>query len=182
MPRRQSKAPISTADLLAVGLALVTAWVVLGIAAWPLAAAMLVAVGTHRRLLLRDPTSGRFGRLYLLALAWQVLHVAEELAGGFAERWPLLLGTEPWSAGCFVVFNVSAYVIFLAAGIAAQRGRRFGTVFASFFVLASLGTAVGHLALAIYLGGYFPGTLTAPGSILFAVLVARASNARALKS
>ena len=167
---------VTTIDLVSAGVACVAAWLVLGVAVCPLIVAMLVALAVHRRALLRAPSSARFLRLYLLALGWQVLHFAEELTTDLAERWPEMLGSEAWSTTRFVAFNAIAYAIFLAAGLAAHRGRHAGTVFATFFIVASLGTAIGHVALAAYVGGYFPGALTAPISIVLGLLCARTSN------
>jgi len=43
--------------------------------------------------------------LFLFGLAAHSLHFMEEFVTRFQDRFPALLGLEPWSANFFVIFN-----------------------------------------------------------------------------
>ena len=99
-----------------------------------------------------------------LNLAGQALHVAEEFSSGFHERAPALLGLEPWSASYFVWINLAAIAAWCLALGALSSGRAtalpVGLLW--FLALASIGNGIWHPATSLAIGGYFPGTITAP--------------------
>ncbi len=109
--------------------------------------------------------------LYLGAVAWQLVHFVEEFATGFHLKLPPLVGQEPWSAERFLAFNMAHYALFLVSAIAFVKGIRPLTYFAAFFIVVMFVNGVGHPALSILVGGYFPGLWTGMGSLVWAVLI-----------
>ncbi len=108
------------------------------------------------------PPAERTLPLYLLALSIQMLHFAEEYLNDFVVALPALYGAEPYPVDYWLVFNMAAYAFFILGAIVLFRGIKELAVIPIFFVLAGvLLNALGHLALAIYSGGYFPGLYTA---------------------
>lgn len=109
---------------------------------------------------------------YLAAVLVQCLHLAEEYRTGFQARFPPLLGAEPWPARRFLIFNLAWLAVFALAGVGLARGRRLAYLVAIFLALGGgIGNGVGHLGLAVWAGGYFPGAYTgvlalAAGSVL----------------
>ena len=122
----------------------------------------------------------RVVRAASLNLALQALHVAEEFSWGFHERAPALMGLEAWSDGYFVWVNLAAIAAWsLALGaFAGGRANRLWSGLFWFLALASLGNALWHPASSIAIGGYFPGTVTAPFLGLAGYRLARALGAR----
>jgi len=82
------------------------------------------------------------------------------------------LGSDPWSARQFLIFNLVWLGIFVLAGLGMARGWRPAFVVALFLALGGgIGNGLGHLMLVVRAGGYFPGADTAPlvflaGSVL----------------
>ena len=109
--------------------------------------------------------------LYLGAVAWQLLHFVEEFATGFHRELPPLLGAEPWSDTRFLAFNMVHYALFLVSGVAIMTRTRPLTYFASFFIVVMFVNGVGHPALALLVGGYFPGLWTGLASPVWAALI-----------
>jgi hypothetical protein len=106
----------------------------------------------------RDQTA----RVFLIGLAAQCLHFMEESVTGFPERFPPLLGLPAWSAGFFLVFNLSWQSIWILSAIGLQKGYRFALFPVWFFALASMANGIAHPALALAVRGYFPGLITSP--------------------
>jgi hypothetical protein len=108
-----------------------------------------------------------------LAVATQAAHFAEEWATTFYERFPVLLGLEPWSAALWVWFNFSWIGIWgfalLAIGL---RLRWRGALFPVWFLAVGCAVnGVAHPLLAVAAGGYFPGLWTSPVAGLVGVLL-----------
>jgi hypothetical protein len=125
------------------------------------------------------PKADRWARLIApasLTLALQSLHVAEEFSTGFHRQAPAMLGLEPWSPSFFVSFNLAAiasWALALAA-FASGRANAFWSGLLWFLAISSMGNALWHPAISLIIGGYFPGTVTAPFLGIAGYLLARA--------
>lgn len=98
---------------------------------------------------------------YLVALAVQVGHFAEEYWSGFNLAFPPVLGASPWRPVVFVGFNIAWLVIFSLSAAGLARNWRPALVVALFLAIGGLLNGVAHAALALRAGGYFPGAYTA---------------------
>ncbi len=108
------------------------------------------------------PPANRILHLYLLALAVQMLHFAEEYLTGFVVELPALLGQEPYPKDYWLVFNMAAYSIFLLGGIVLLRKIQELAVIPLFFIVVGvLFNTLAHIGLTLYTGAYFPGLYTA---------------------
>jgi hypothetical protein len=135
-----------------------------------LAAAMIHFRTTHRRM----PDPERVLPIYLIALALQLVHFAEEYVYGFATRvTEISPGMPPFDADVFVVFNMIAYALFVLGALAIYRGIRFPMVIVWFFALAVIGNAIGHALLCIRVQGYFPGFYTSLGGWIVGPILIR---------
>ena len=106
---------------------------------------------------------------YLLALAIQMIHFAEEYATGFDVKVAALLGEEPYSLNALVIFNMIAYFFFVLGGIAIYQKRKEQLVIPMIFII--LGVFLnffGHILASLYVGGYFPGLFT---GLLYLLLI-----------
>jgi hypothetical protein len=131
----------------------------------------------------RMPAARSILPVYLVAVAWQALHVVEEYVTGFADRFPLLFagafspleGAIGWSNGVFLAVNAAALALFLFGALGLARGWRIPTIFVCIFALGELLNGLGHplLALAAGDGWYFPGLFTGVGHLILGVLVVR---------
>lgn len=105
--------------------------------------------------------------LYVLAIAVQFLHVAEEYSSGFQRKFPQLLGYQ-WTDARFLSFNALWIAIFILAALVIRR-----TVIAYLIVifLAAGGVAhgAGHILLFALQRGSFPGIITAPFLVIVGV-------------
>src|SRR6185436_11736903 len=113
--------------------------------------------------------------VYLIALAIQFLHFAEEYIYGFQFRvTEIALGMPAFDPNVFLAFNMIAYCLFLLAGLGMYKGLKFPMVIVWFFAICVLGNSIWHLLLPIKVGGYFPGLYTSlPGWILGPMLLKR---------
>lgn len=148
----------------------VTVSILLGLT--PLVVAFLAAGVLARRL--RPPPVGSprltlVLRIFVGGLAVQGMHAFEEAATGFPQRYPALLGLEPWPIAFFVFFNLGWLAIWLLALISAHRGHRLAWWPILFFALGMTLNGVGHPLLALVVGGYFPGLVTGPIAGLFGI-------------
>ncbi len=109
------------------------------------------------------PSIASFFPVYFATLAIQFLHFAEEFTTGFAEKFPRLYGSAPFSGDLFVTFNMSSYFVFtIACILALHKNIRFLIIPVLFFVVyGALGNAIAHTWWVIYTKGYFPGFVTA---------------------
>jgi uncharacterized protein with HXXEE motif len=101
-------------------------------------------------------------RLAIAAILVQSAHFAEELATGFHQRFPELLGLAPWSVRFFVSFNL----IWLAAwvlGVFGLAARWRVALFPLWFLgLGCVVNGIAHPLFSLRTGGYFPGLVTSP--------------------
>jgi hypothetical protein len=112
-------------------------------------------------------------RLAIITILLQSAHFAEELATGFHQRFPELLGLTPWSLRFFVSFNL----IWLAAwvlGVFGLAARWRVALFPLWFLgLGCVANGIAHPLLSLRTGGYFPGLVTSPVVGVSGVLLLR---------
>ncbi|WP_289356238.1 hypothetical protein [Paenibacillus sp. S-12] len=108
-------------------------------------------------------------------LAWQFIHFSEEFSTGFATRFPLIYGGEPYTAQFFVVLNMVSYSCFALAAIFAFIRRKPVLLIPVLFFTAygALGNAIAHTTWSLYFGEYFPGLYTAQMYWVLAPLLLR---------
>lgn len=101
-------------------------------------------------------------RLAAVAVILQGGHFAEELATGFHQRFPELLGLTPWPAGFFVSFNLFWLATWGLSiwGLAARR--RLALFPLWFLAVAGVANGAAHPLLALRAAGYFPGLVSSP--------------------
>lgn len=100
--------------------------------------------------------------LYLLLVAIQFLHFTEEYLTGFNVKLPALLGQAPYPMEYWIIFNMIAYFVFIMGGIILYKQIKELLIIPIFFILtAVIINSIAHLLLSIYVGGYFPGLITA---------------------
>jgi hypothetical protein len=116
----------------------------------------------------------RFLLIFSAAIAGQCIHFAEELATGFYQRFPVILGLSPWTPEFFAWFNLG----WIAVWVLAAFGLRIGVVAALvpswFLALASLLNGVAHPLMTVREGAYFPGLYTSPLVGVLGILLLRA--------
>jgi protein-S-isoprenylcysteine O-methyltransferase Ste14 len=95
-------------------------------------------------------------------LLFQIVHLLEEYSTGFHRLYPPVLGLMPWSSNFFLSINLFCIAIWVWALFSLKEGSRLALAPTWFFALAGLANGIGHPLLAVYVGGYFPGLLTAP--------------------
>jgi hypothetical protein len=104
--------------------------------------------------------------MYLLAIAVQCLHFAEEYLTGFQRQFPKLIGYE-WSDARFVAFNMAWLAVFVLAALGVYRRVPLAYLVVLFLALAGgVANGAGHLLLSAMQGRYFPGAATAPLCLL----------------
>ena len=144
----------------------------------PLDVLLLVAL---RRTVTRDPGSRdgaarrRVTGCFAAAIGVQCVHFAEEWAAGFHQRYPALLGLQPWSIELWAGFNLTWIAIWCLSLLGLRAGWRPALFPAWFLALACLVNCAAHPLLALAAGGYFPGLWSSPlcgliGVPLFALL------------
>jgi hypothetical protein len=124
-------------------------------------AAALLTV-TRGRLAGSRPELRAAARAAVVATLLQSTHFAEELATGFRERFPELLGLTAWSPGFFVWFNLLWLAVWGISSWGLARGRRLALFPLWFLGIACLANGLAHPLLSARAGGYFPGLLTSP--------------------
>ena len=107
-------------------------------------------------------TRARLSLFAMLAIAAQGVHFAEELHAGFHARFPAQFGLPPWSPGFFIIFNATWLLVWSLAVAGARAGMAFALWPLWFLALALVVNALAHPLLALRVGGYFPGLITAP--------------------
>ncbi len=110
-------------------------------------------------------------QLFLIGLAVQCLHFAEEFISRFQSRFPLLLGLQGWSDNFFVIFNLIWLSIWIPSVIGLRRGYRFSLFPVWFFGITSIANGVAHPMLALIAHGYFPGLISSPAVGVLGVLL-----------
>jgi hypothetical protein len=104
----------------------------------------------------------KFVNLFLIGVAFQCLHFAEEFITHFYERFPRLLGFQVWSAEFFVAFNLSWICVWILSALGVKRNYRLAFFPVWFFAIGMTGNGIVHPLLALAVGGYFPGLITSP--------------------
>ena len=100
---------------------------------------------------------------YLLAVCAQGMHLVEEYRAGFYREFPPIVGAAPWSARAFLIFKVIWLAVFGLVALGLAHRWRPAVVVALFLALGGgVLNGFAHVALAIRVGGYFPGLYTAP--------------------
>ncbi len=108
---------------------------------------------------------------YLLAIAVQCLHFAEEFTTGFPHQFPQLLGGA-WSDTQFVIFNMAWLALFVLAALGVYRRVALSYLVVLFLALiGGVGNGLSHLLLCAMEGRYFPGAVTAPLCLLAGVVL-----------
>ena len=125
--------------------------------------AMVVAFVCYLRTSYQEmPKAERVLPIYLIALAIQFLHFAEEYVYGFPYRVSeLMAGMPPFKLNVFVTFNMVAYCLFILAALGIYKGVKFSMIIVWFFTFGgAIGNAIWHPLFALKVGGYFPGLYT----------------------
>lgn len=116
------------------------------------------------------PLSRRILPVLIVAVLVQCLHLGEELWSGFYRAFPPVMGSEPWSARRFLMFNGAWLGVFVLAGVGIMRGWRPAYLATLFLAIGGgIGNGLGHIALAIRANGYFPGLYTAPFALAIGI-------------
>lgn len=131
--------------------------------------------------------SRRSQRIFLLLVLLQAAHSIEE----YATRLYLVFAPARFVSGLvsadlatgFAVVNAAIVAFGLGCWLGPVRsGAATGRTFAWPWAFVELGNGIGHCALALGAGGYFPGALTAPALFgvagWLAVLLGRSSSRR----
>jgi Protein of unknown function with HXXEE motif len=109
--------------------------------------------------------------VYLLAIAVQCLHFAEEFLTGFARQFPRLLGST-WSDTQFVMFNMAWLAMFVLAALGAYRRMALSYLVVLFLALiGDVANGLSHLLLSAMEGRYFPGAVTAPLCLVMGIVL-----------
>lgn len=176
MSARSRRVAIATATVMAIAM-IVVFWVFSS--GWSLRLTFVPGVVLAYGLFLltvarKPPAPERLLPLYLLALAVQMLHFAEEYVTGFYVRFPELFGGGAYTAETFVMFNMSAYFAFVIGAILPYKGIVAPMMIPLFFITYGvIGNAITHVIFAIAAGGYFPGLYTSLLYWLLAPLLIR---------
>ncbi len=110
----------------------------------------------------KTPSPERILPLYLLALGIQFIHFTEEYLTEFTLVVPKLLGQVEYPVDYWLIFNMVAYFIFIIGGIILFKRKKEFMIIPLFFILVGvLLNSVGHILIAIYVGGYFSGLYSA---------------------
>jgi hypothetical protein len=118
------------------------------------------------------PAGRRIVPVLIAAVIVQCVHFGEELWSGFYRAFPLVMGGGAWSERQFVVFNAVWLAVFVAAIFGVAHGWRPAYVVTLFLAVGGgIGNGLGHLALAIQAGGYFPGLYTAPVVLVVGIML-----------
>ncbi|NUT34460.1 MAG: HXXEE domain-containing protein [Hamadaea sp.] len=122
----------------------------------------------------RPVRSRRVIAVYLLAVGFQLIHMAEEYTGGFPhEIVELFDSPRDWPENEFLlvfVFGFGALYFFAGAGALYQI--RVANFFLWWYALgAGLLNGIAHFIFPIIKGGYFPGLYTAGGHLIMSALL-----------
>ena len=109
------------------------------------------------------PQTEKFTPIFLIALAAQFLHFAEEHGTGFISFFGIHYGGAPYDDNIFTWFNMASYAIFtLGYVFGMYYDKRFLLMPAFFFICAGvLGNAIWHVVWFFETGQYQPGFYTA---------------------
>lgn len=149
---------------------------IMGRAVAPLVVALGIAYAVWASRLAWGSTS-RTLLAYGAALVAQCAHLVEEYRTGLYDAFPPVFGAEAWSSSRFLLFNLAWIGIFILGLFGLAQRQRWAYLIALFLAIGGgVGNGLGHLALVLVRGGYFPGAYTAvlvlvAGSVLLRDLV-----------
>jgi len=110
----------------------------------------------------KTPDPEKILTFYLLALGVQFIHFTEEYLTDFTVVVPKLMGQEEYPLDYWLIFNMVAYFIFIIGGIILFKKIKELMIIPLFFILVGvLLNSIGHILIAIYIGGYFSGLYSA---------------------
>ena len=98
----------------------------------------------------------------LLAVLAQATHFAEELLTGFYRQFPAQFGAPSIPIDLFVNFNLAWLGIWVLSIVGLARRRKAAVFPLWFLAIAGALNGLAHPALAVRVGGYFPGLATSP--------------------
>jgi len=108
---------------------------------------------------------------YLLAVAVQCVHVAEEFFTGFHHEFTKLFGYQ-WSESEFLIFNSGWLLLFAVTVVGIRRGMPLAYLVLFFLAIGGgIGNGIGHLFLFAMKGRYFPGVATAPFCLTMGIML-----------
>jgi hypothetical protein len=108
------------------------------------------------------PNPERILPLYLLALGIQFIHFTEEYLTDLTLVVPKLMSHEEYPVDYWLVFNMVAYSVFIIGGIILFKRIKELMIIPLFFILVGVMlNSIGHILIAIYVGGYFSGLYSA---------------------
>ncbi len=136
--------------------------ILLGQAALYAVMAAALGLAFARPVTAEAPQLRALGRLFLIGVACQCVHLIEELVTGFHQELPRLLGLADWSVEFFISFNVIWLALWAGAAAAIESRSRAAFFPIWFFALGMVGNAIWHPLLAMARRGYFPGLFTSP--------------------
>jgi hypothetical protein len=142
----------------------------------PLWVTLAVAVVVARRRPLGSPDAVRTAGVVGAGAAGVVLqtaHAAEELLTGFPARFSTLLGLAPWSPEAFAAFNLAWLAVWTLCLVALARRGAAPAWPLWFLAMAQVLNLAAHPLLALAVGGYFPGLVTAPAVGATGIVLAR---------
>lgn len=137
--------------------------VLIGTAGLSVAAVAAIVLTVRRGRISASPNeAAAVARAAIIAVLFQSAHFLEELATGFHQRFPELLGLSEWSGRFFVTFNLF-WLALWTISIWSLPARRSSALFTLWFLaLAGCANGVAHPLLSARVGGYFPGLVTSP--------------------
>ena len=108
------------------------------------------------------PGPDRILPLYLTALGIQFIHFTEEYLTNFTVEVPKLLGQQEYPVDYWIGFNMLTYSVFVFGGIILFKQNRELAIIPLFFIVVGVMlNSIGHIMIAIYVGGYFSGLFSA---------------------
>ena len=122
-------------------------------------------------------------RYYLGLICLQALHSTEEVLFGFYARLSEITGYTheiipvypvfSISRSSFVFINIVLVAVLFALVPAAYRGGRWIRCFVIMAAVAEFFNGLAHLSMAVIVGGYFPGAMSAIGLLIVAIILFR---------
>ena len=137
--------------------------ILLGTAGLSVAAVIALLLTLARGGVEADPARLRSTvRVAVGAILCQSAHFSEELATGFHQRFPELLGLAPWSLRFFVPFNLIWLALWTLSVFGLAARRRVALFPLWFLGLGCVANGTAHPLFSLRTGGYFPGLVTSP--------------------
>ena len=128
--------------------------------------------------------SARIGRIYWLLAAVQACHSAEEMASGLYDFFWVVTGRihQAWAGfpqmrmdpKTFAILNMLIIAFLFGTVPFVSAAKRWALAIAGIAAAIEIANGIGHLAGAVWFGGYVPGAATAPFLIAAGVALLRA--------